>query len=457
MIAAVRRAAADAGAEPPSGDMMLAYDLLVSTFLVLSSPYYGWRMLTTRKYRAGLRQRLGFYPREVRERLSRGRWIWVHAVSLGEVNAVRPLLAELKRRLPDHGILVSTVTDTGQARARELSEADAAIYLPLDAGPIVRRLLRFFRPRLLAIAETEFWPGLVRSTAGAGIPVAIVNGRISDRSFPRYRRIRFLTRPMLGRMSFIGMQTEEDGRRARDLGAPSELVEVVGNLKFDSVAAEPVAGAERERLRGEWGLRPGERVVAGGSTWPGEEEALLDAHLSLAPSVPGLRLLLAPRHPERLGEVEGLIRDRGLSYRTRRGREHRGARQGLPPVLVLDTVGELARMYAVAEAAFVGKSLKGPGGQNPLEPAAQGAAVCFGPHMENFREIAPLLVREGGARVVERGEEVAAVLRELLEHPEAAKSMGERARRIVEANRGAASRTAERLLACLDPPSPPMA
>jgi len=429
--------------------MIYLYDILALAALVVISPYYLWRMTTTDKYRAGLRQRLGFFPKDVRDRLSSGNWIWVHAVSLGETNAVRPLMAELKRRLPDHAILVSTVTDTGQARARELPEVDQAIYLPLDIGIFLSRLLRFFRPKVLIIAETELWPRLIVSADRRGIPVCLVNGRISDRSFPRYNRFRTFTTAVFRRMSLIGMQTEEDARRVRALGAPERVVDVSGNLKFDSVRVEPVSEEDRAGLRREWGLADGERLILGGSTWPGEEEVLVDAYESLRASFPDLRLLLAPRHIERMDEVVELLRSRDLPFSSRTGNLDGTTGEDIPDVLLLDTTGELARTYAIAEIAFVGKSLTERGGQNPLEPAGQGVAVLFGPNMQNFRGIAPRMVDEEAALRVDRVEELGPALGKLLADPETVRLMGKRARDFVGENAGAAERTAERILSVM--------
>lgn len=430
--------------------MILLYDLAAFGLLLLSVPYYGWRMLTTRKYRAGLKQRLGMYSEEIREQLSQGDWIWVHAVSLGEVNAVRPLLAELRARLRGHKILVSTVTDTGQARAKELPEVDGTIYLPLDVGFFLHRLLVFFSPRILIITETELWPRLVYSAQAKGVPVCLVNGRISDRSYPRYRRARFLAAATFRRMSLIGMQSEEDTRRAGELGAPPESLRTMGNLKFDSMnVVESVSAEECAVMRRAWGIEDGERVILGGSTWPGEEAALLDAYGSLHRSFAGLRLMIAPRHIERLPEVEALIRERDYSFLTRTGRRHTSDRKDIPCILLLDTTGELARTYALAEIAFVGKSLMATGGQNPLEPAAQGVAVCFGPHMENFRSIAPSLVEGGAACRVKEVEDLEPTLRALLDDPKRTAAMRARAREIVEVGAGAAARTAEHLVALL--------
>ncbi len=427
--------------------MYVLYDLLMLLALVAASPYYLYKMIRESKYRAGLRQRFGFYSESLRRDLSKGDWIWIHAVSLGEVNAVIPLVRELRRLAPGYRIALSTVTDTGQHQAGKSGLADAVFYLPLDIGFLVGRLLGVFKPSVLVIAETEIWPRLIDKATKTGIPVALVNGRISDRSFPRYRRARALMRRVFARMTLIGVQSDRDAERVRHLGAPQERISVLGNLKFDAVDTGRVDGNAIDEIRRCFGLLGSEKVIVGGSTWPGEEEVLARGYLRWLDADPSVRLLIAPRHVKRVGEIEEMLRSNGLSWRKRREPGVFGSdAQGRPPVLILDTHGELSRVYNLAWAVFVGKSLSEHGGQNPLEPAGQGRPVFFGPNMENFAEISRLLLDEKAARMVRAPDELIRTIEKLLADPEELERMGERAREVVYSNRGVAARTAEEII-----------
>jgi 3-deoxy-D-manno-octulosonic-acid transferase len=361
---------------------------------------------------------------------------WIHAVSVGESAAAVPLVEGIRRRWPELGIVVSTVTPTG---ARIVSERLAGIaahrYFPLDLPGPVRRALDGARPRFFIAIETELWPNFLRALARRRVPAMIANGRISDRSFRRYRRVRWLMRNVLADVSVFAMQTDEDARRIVALGAPPERVVVTGNLKSDLL---PGTGADDAGWRENLGLGADARLWVAGSTHRGEEAVVLDVFQRARARWPALRLLLAPRHPERAGEVEALIRERGLP----------AARRSRPPatpvpgtVIILDTVGELASLYGLAEVVFVGGSLVPVGGHNVLEPAMRGKPVLVGPHMSNFREGAELLQRSGGGLVVKDGAELERELARLLEDRDLARRMGEAARTAFAGRQGAVSAT----------------
>jgi 3-deoxy-D-manno-octulosonic-acid transferase len=355
-------------------------------------------------------------PLRVRARLgldagprSPGPSAWIHAVSVGEVMAALPLVDGLRRLAPERPLVVTTVTDTGAEVVRErLGASVSHRFFPLDFPPAVRRTVAAIRPAFLVLMETELWPNTLRIVAGQGVPIMVANGRLSDRSFRRYRRLRRLLRPVLDHVTVFAMQSEEDARRILALGAPPERVVVTGNVKHEPA---PDGGGAVEVWQRLLGLRPGQPVWIAGSTHRGEEAAVLDAHAEVRRQWPDLVLILAPRHPERVDEVLALIAARGWPA-VRRSALPRERREGA--VIVLDTVGELAQLYAVADVVFVGGSLVAIGGHNLLEPALRRKPVLFGPYTMNFREPARLLAETGGGLVVTDARTLAAELGRLL-------------------------------------------
>jgi 3-deoxy-D-manno-octulosonic-acid transferase len=396
-------------------------------------------------YRGGLAERLGRLgdglPPEPR--------CWIHAVSVGESAAAVPLVEGIRRRWPELGILVSTITPTGaRIVAERLAGAAAHRYFPIDLPGPVRRALDTARPSFFIAIETELWPNFLRALARRRIPAMIANGRISDRSFRRYRWVRWLMRRVLADISIFAMQTDEDARRIIALGALPSRVVVTGNLKSDLVpaAAGDDPGTWRARLR----LGADARLWIAGSTHRGEEAVVLDAFLRARTRWPDLALLLAPRHPERTGEVEALIRERGLAA----ARRSRLPADGAPgTVIILDTVGELAELYTLAEIVFVGGSLVPVGGHNVLEPAMRGKPVLVGPHTSNFREGAELLQRSGGGLVVGDAAELERALSRLLEDRDLGRRMGEAARHAFAGRQGAVSATLDLVGHHLWPPT----
>jgi 3-deoxy-D-manno-octulosonic-acid transferase len=369
--------------------------------------------------------------------------IWLHAVSVGEVLAASRLVVELDRAFPGFHLVISTTTRTGQELARERFGRNRVFYCPLDLPWAVRAYLKALNPRLLILAETEFWPNLLSGCFRRGIPVGVVNARISDRSWPRYRLLRGLWIPILGRLACVLAQSETDAHRLKLLGCPQERVSVAGNLKFDVRAAGEADATLKLKELG-----PGLRVIVAGSTLAGEEAALLEAWPQLLQADPQLAMVLAPRHPERFGVVETLLEKSGFSWVKRSDwrTQPAGALKPLRPgeIVLLDTIGELASVYSLSTVAFVGGSLIPAGGHNPLEPAQFGVPIVMGPHYANFRAITEDLRAHDAIRIATK-EELAATLIELLGDRMAAEAMGGRAREVYASQAGATERTVRAL------------
>lgn len=425
--------------------MLILYSFALLLLLILAAPWWIFRMIASGKYRQGLTERLGFVPRRLRLRLDGTGVVWVHAVSVGEVLAVSRLVDELAARLAQAGrpeesdawrILVSTTTRTGQALARQKFGADRVFYFPLDFGWAVRAWLRALRPRLLVLVETEFWPRLLVECRRASIPVAVVNARISDRSWPRYRRLAQLWRRLLSGLSIVLAQSDLDAQRLTALGAAN--VRVAGNLKYDvrAAASESIATLLRQHLAS------GTRVLVCGSTLAGEEELLLDAIPSDAVTI------LAPRHPERFGEVADILNRRGILW-VRRSEWERSP-QHLEPgtVFLLDSIGELASLYVLARAAFIGGSLIPAGGHNPLEAAQFGVPIAMGPSYENFRAMVEKLREHDAIRIVQPDELKESLAVMMAGTPESV-AMGARGREVFESEAGATERAVQALLEIL--------
>ncbi|MFQ5893147.1 MAG: 3-deoxy-D-manno-octulosonic acid transferase [Nitrospinota bacterium] len=420
--------------------MYWLYTTLLGAGTLLASPYFLYKACTTEKYRHGLAQRLGRLPSEVVSGLA-GRWpLWVHAVSVGEVMAAIPLIERIQAARPELPVVVSTVTRTGYRTAlREIPGAEAVLYFPLDFPWTVGRALETLQPRCVCLVETELWPNFLRACGERAIPVLVLNGRISDRSYPRYRRLRPFFRRVLANVAWFSMRTPQDAERIQAMGAPAERVVVMGNLKYDRATAQ-ADGERTEGLREAFGLTGGETVLVAASTHHGEEEAVLTAFAGLRQVYPHLRLLLVPRHPERFAEAEALITRWGMTYRKRSAPPPAGG-EAAPPVLLLDSMGELTAAYPLATLVFIGGSLVPVGGHNALEAAAAGKATLFGPYMNNFEQEAGDLLAAGGARQVHDARSLAAACHALLDDPAALEAMGRAALEAVEAGRGAAERT----------------
>jgi 3-deoxy-D-manno-octulosonic-acid transferase len=374
--------------------MYFAYTVLLAAGLFVSLPYWLFRMVRDQKYRAGLAERFGKVPRRLVDATRRST-IWVHAVSVGEVLAVTRLVAELQKSHPEHRIYISTTTDTGQKLARQRFGEENVFYFPVDFPFAIRSYLNTLRPDLLVLAETEFWPNVLRLTRQSGARVAIVNARISDRSRRGYRFLRSLMVPVLTNVSVFLAQTQTDRERLIEIGAPPDRVEVTGNLKFDVAAPEPPAIVAS--LRAAFHNTNTGPIIVAGSTMDGEESLLLRTFEIVRGSHPHAVMILAPRHPQRFQNVCDLVTSLGLPVLRRSlwsGEDLGGT------VFVLDSIGELAAIYALTDLAFVGGSLVEYGGHNILEPAQYGIATLIGPHYENFRDMVNLFRRTDAVRVV---------------------------------------------------------
>jgi 3-deoxy-D-manno-octulosonic-acid transferase len=417
---------------------------LYNSLLLLASvgalPYFALRSLRATKYRAGLRQRFGDIPAEMVSALRGQRPLWLHAVSVGEVIAAVPLVNALRSRFPGLPILVSTVTETGQATAREKMAADACLYFPLDYAWVVRQVIARLQPRLFLMVETELWPNFLRELAQQAIPAMLVNGRLSPRSFHGYRRFRPFMRQVLQSIATLSMQTKLDAERIIAIGAEPSRVHITGNIKYD-LSLTPLSHDEVQALRAD--LRIGEApVFMAGSTHRGEEDIAIEAYLQARAQEPTLRLLLAPRHLDRLDEIEALLHKHQLTGQRRsRGRVFSHGSEA--PVLLLDTIGELANLYAVGTVVFVGGSFVPIGGHNVLEPAAHRKAILFGPHMHNFHQIAAALLEADGALQVPKPEALGESISALLQQPERRQALGETAYQVLRDNQGAIARTVQ--------------
>ncbi len=436
--------------------MYFLYTVGSLVLFVALAPYFLYQAVRYRKYVGSLRQRLGYLP--VSFNVDGEASIWIHAVSVGETLTARALAGDLKRRYPGFRLFVSTTTVAGQQVAsRQIPDADAVFYFPLDLPPFVSRTLRVVNPRLFVVMETEIWPNLLRACRRAGVRTVLANGRLSNRSYPRYRMVRRLFRRVLDDVDRFCMQSRESADRLLDLGADPARVSVTGNLKFDALNAHATQAADRgiPRILRFFRVSADRPVVVAGSTMRGEELAVLRAFGRMRAAAPGALLVLAPRHPERFAEVEQLARDEG--FRTARRTSLAIDEEPAADVVVLDTVGELAELYRLATVAFVGGSLVPTGGHNILEPAVFGRPILFGPHMQNFAEIAEAFLDAGAAVQVDDEAALEAALRELVADPARRAALGRAARDIVEANRGARERTLAAIAELLPPGPPPSA
>ena len=441
----------------------LCLDLFLLPVIVLALPWILFLIVVRRRGVGAFFERLGGWrvpPADGRPRL------WIHCVSVGELQAVGPLLEELARARPDATFILSVTTTTARDIARSRYPSIPTFLYPIDLSLCVRRVLGRVRPDAIVLVELEVWPQLVLLASSRKVPLFVVNGRISARSFPRLRKVRFLARPIFARLTEVHARDEECAERFRALGVASERVHTLGNLKLDRPAlADPAA--VRERFEAQFGFETGAPRWVAGCTHPGEEEIVLEAHRTLRESISDLSLLLAPRHIERAPEVIALAKECGFEVvaasaflkgeptppdRPRPDRPR--ADRPRPDVVVLDEIGRLAELYAVGEVAFVGGSLIERGGHNLLEPILCGVATVHGPHMANFRELVEWLTG-GGISIEVTAETLAASVRGLLEESEA---RNERARaglaRLAE-SQGSAAKSAERILARLDRAHPP--
>lgn len=416
---------------------------IVSIFLFFPVIIYHLYRSVSRSRPPALAERFGYVPGTELMKIGGRPVIWLHAVSVGESIAARPLLKALRARYPGHAILVSNTTETGRAVASLFPEKDLCIYFPFDFLPAVRRALDSIRPELIIIMETEIWPNFTREAASRNIPVILANGRISDRSFGRYLAFSWFFRHALQLFAMLCMQTNTDRDRMVAIGAPQERTVQSGNLKYD-IPFRQVPENEKVSLRERYCIPALVTVITAGSTHPGEEELLLNSYRELLHSCADLFLVLVPRHPERADAVAKLLEQGKFTYQRRTSlHESSACAFHSGEVLLVDTVGELMNFYALSDVVFVGGSLVPTGGHNLLEPASVGVATVFGPHVTNFREIAGLVLQYGAGIQVETPAGFTESGRALVTSPELRRVLGQNGLKLMRDNGGATERHME--------------
>jgi len=416
----------------------LLYDILLHLSILIAAPYFFFKMLTSHKYSDGIMERFGLYPAGKLDPFKGSPAVWFHAISAGETKAALPVLRLLRQRHPGLRIFFSTVTQTGRRTAEQECRGliDALVYFPLDLSWVVAGLIRRLRPVAFVTVEKDIWPNTFTRLAAAGVPVVIINGTLSERSARRFERFCLFFKDVFGCVSAFCARTPEDGAKAALVGVAPGRIHTTGNIKFDIHPAAIDAKAA-DTLAAALGIRPGELVFTAGSTHAGEEEMILRVYAQLRRRVDGLRLVLVPRHPERFNEVEALVKKTGLDY----GRRSQGPTSG---VVILDTVGELMNVWSFTDAAFVGGSLvPGIGGHNLLEPAFFGRPVFCGALLSAYLSMAELLEAAGGGCRVAGEAELLETLTRIFSDKALRIEMGAAAKSVVEANRGAATKTVE--------------
>ena len=418
------------------------YNALLAAVAVFAIPYYGARMLLTGKYRKSLGPKLG-RPSPERALLEGSPRIWVHAVSVGEVTAAAPVVTALRFRFPRACIVLSTSTETGQEMARNLvPEANAHIYYPLDIPGVVRRVIDRVNPDIFVPFETELWPNFIRICRERGTRIVMANGRISPRSFRRYRATRFFWKEPLAAVAEAGVISATDAKRLAAIGLPARRIHVLGNAKYDGLAARVSPAVEGEIARS-LGIAPGQEVLVAGSTHDGEETVILEVYRKLLETRPEFKLILIPRHVERGAAVAALVRQAGFADCIAMSEIKAGGRRREERVILVDVIGELFKVYSLATVVFCGGSLVPRGGQNILEAAAWGKVVFYGPHMDDFRDERALLEEAGAGITVQSGGELSERIRDFLDNPDLLRLRGEAGRRAVATNKGAAERYAD--------------
>ncbi|MDB6123128.1 MAG: Three-deoxy-D-manno-octulosonic-acid transferase domain protein [Pedosphaera sp.] len=432
--------------------MRSLYNILFLFFFVISSPYYFFRLRRRGNWKKGFGQRFAQYDTKLKQSLSNRHVLWMHAVSVGEINVCLQLIRALEPRLPNIKIIVSTTTTTGMGELqKKLPPHIGKIYYPIDRRKYVARALGVIHPDAIILVEAEIWPNFIWRARSMGIPFFLVNARLSDRSFPRYKRFGFLFRRLFGSFTGVGAQNENDARRLKEVGCRPEAVHVVGNLKFDAAKLEGRRTLDVSALLAQLGVPTNAPLLVAGSTHAGEEVILAEQFLRLRQKFPDLFLILVPRHFERAKEINHDLTRLGVKF------FHRSELtpdtqfdSGELECLLVDTTGELRYFYEPATVVFVGKSLTAQGGQNPIEPGALGRAIVFGPNMQNFPDVSRMFVSGNGAVQVRDAEELEKVFCELLSNPVRREELGRNAKEIVERDKGAVERTADMILRNLE-------
>ena len=432
--------------------MRTLYNILFLIFFALSSPYYFWRMRRRGGWRTGFGQRFAVYDSPLKQALTNRHVIWIHAVSVGEVNLCTQLINALEPRVPNVKIIVSCTTTTGMAELRRrLPTRVSKIYYPVDRRKYIRRALATINPQAIILVEAEIWPNFLWRAADLGIPVFLANARLSDRSYPRYKRFGFLFHGLFKSFAGVGCQNEEDAMRLRAVGCREKAVQVVGNLKFDAAIFTERATLDVRGLLRQIGVPGDALILVAGSTHDGEEVLLAEIARRLREKFPKLFLILVPRHFERAKDISQKLKAREVKFMFR---SEIFVSTQLPPnaldCLLVNTTGELKFFYEPATVVFIGKSLTAFGGQNPIEPAAQGKAIIFGPNMQTFADITRAFLKKSAAVQVNNPEELERVLGELLANAARRTTLGRAALELVAENLGAVERTVEMVLPHLE-------
>jgi 3-deoxy-D-manno-octulosonic-acid transferase len=424
------------------------YNILFAICLVLSAPYYFLRMWRRGNWQWGFTERFGKYDTGLKQAITNRQTLWMHAVSVGEVNVCTQLIRALEPRLPNLKIVVSTTTTTGMGELRrKLPNHISKIYYPIDRRHYVTRALNTIRPEAIVLVEAEIWPNFLWRARALRMPVFLVNARLSDRSYRGYKRFGFLFRPLFGSLTGVGAQNEADAAKLRTLGCRPEAIHIVGSLKFDAAKLDERHLLDVPALLRQAGVVPGARLLVGGSTHAGEEAILAEQFLRLRSRFPDLFLVLVPRHFERSREVGRELAARGLKFTYRSEiMSHTQFEPGELDCLIVNTTGELKYFYEHATIIFIGKSLAAQGGQNPIEPGALGKAMVFGPNMQNFAPVVRSFVEQNGAVQVRDAAELEKVLGELLADESRREQLGRNALKVVHENLGAIDRTVDMIL-----------
>ena len=417
--------------------MNILFNIAFALFLFFYMPLFIFK----KRRRKCICIRLGIYSKDLVSRLSSRKNIWIHAVSVGEVIAAAPLVKNIRQRYPEYRIVLSTVTETGNSAARKiLSKDDIDLYLPFDLSFITRKVMDYIKPAFLVLTETELWPNLILTAHEMNVKVVLVNGRISDSSFKRYKIVRPFLVSVLRNIDLLCMQTQEYGQRMVLLGARRTRVVISGNMKFDSAFLGDVSDQHREILRQTLCLHSGEQLIVAGSTHPGEEDIILSAYNKLQIQFPELRLIIAPRHIERAHDIMNAVQRLRLDavFFSRLPKESRTVSAH---VVIIDVIGRLKDIYSIADIVFVGGSLVRKGGQNMIEPAVFAKPIILGPYTHNFRDIVDMFLEKQAVMIAESEGPLVGVIEGLLKDKDSAKRLGQKARSVVESNRGAAERT----------------
>ena len=418
--------------------------LFVAGFFIL--PYFLLKMAFTGKYRKSFIQKLGGRQTQILTNLAAGPRLWIHAVSVGEVTAAAPIVASLKLKRPEIIIIFSTSTETGQQMAQQLVKgADALIYFPLDIPCVVRKIIRLAKPDVFVMVETELWPNFLKACKLNSVKTMMVNGRLSPRSYHKYRRTRCFWKKVLADLRVAGMIAEVDAVRIKNIGMAKDRTQVLGNAKYDALAAM-ASPALQEEIACRINVRAGERFFVAGSTHPGEDQIVIRAYQQLLKHHPDFKLIIVPRHVERTAAIRELLRSVGLPDVITMSEINNGKMRKEEFILIVDTIGELFKIYSLATIVYCGGSLVPKGGQNILEAAAWGKVIFYGPSMEDFSEEKALLEEVGCGVTIKNEQELLQGILQALEHPEDLEARGARGKAVVAANMGAAARYAERIV-----------